>query len=65
MRDWDLKARQEVSVGEFDVIMTNPPFGQKLEVTERTTLAQYDLGSKWRKVKGGDGYEKTDKVADS
>lgn len=45
--------------------MTNPPFGQKLEVTERTTLAQYDLGSKWRKVKGGDGYEKTDKVADS
>lgn len=65
MRDWGLKARQEVSVGEFDVIMTNPPFGQKLKVTERTTLAQYDLGSKWRKAKGGVGYEKTDKVADS
>ncbi len=65
MRDWGLKARQEVSVGEFDVIMTNPPFGQKLKVTERTTLVQYDLGSKWRKAKGGVGYEKTDKVADS
>lgn len=65
MSEWGLKTRQEVSVGEFDVIMTNPPFGQKLKISERTTLAQYDLGMKWKKVRGSADYVMTDKVADS
>ncbi|MGQ4598143.1 N-6 DNA methylase [Nocardia sp. R6R-6] len=65
MVEWELKARQEVSVGEFDIIMTNPPFGQKLKVTERSTLTQYDLGQKWKKVRGSSQYEMTDKTADS
>lgn len=65
MTDWELKTRQEVSVGEFDVIMTNPPFGKKLKVTERSTLAQYDLAQKWKKDRSTSLYEMTDKTADS
>lgn len=65
MNEWDLKARQEVAVGEFDVIMTNPPFGKKLKVTERSTLAPYDLAQKWKKLRGSSLYEMTDKTADS
>lgn len=65
MDEWDLKARQEVAVGEFDVIMTNPPFGQKLKITEQNVLQPYDLGQKWRKVRGSSLYEMTDKTAPS
>lgn len=65
MSEWDLKARQEVAVGEFDVVMTNPPFGRKLKVTETNTLTPYDLGQKWKKVRGSSLYEMTDRVADS
>lgn len=63
--DWDLKTRQEVAVGGFDVIMTNPPFGKKLKVTEGSTLVQYDLAQKWKKNRITSLYEMTDKTADS
>lgn len=63
--EWDPKARQEVAIGEFDVIMTNPPFGKKLKLTDRNTLAPYDLGQKWKKIRGSALYEMTDKTADS
>ncbi|MCA4749586.1 N-6 DNA methylase [Mycobacteroides abscessus] len=65
MSQWETKTRQEVAVGEFDVIMTNPPFGQKLKVTERNVLDQYDLGQKWKKTRGSSLYDMTDKAADS
>jgi putative N-6 DNA methylase len=65
MEEWGLKTRQEVSVGEFDVIMANPPFGKKLKITDRTTLAQYDLGKRWKKVRGTSEYVITDKVVDA
>ncbi|WP_418344863.1 N-6 DNA methylase [Rhodococcus pyridinivorans] len=65
MKDWSLKTRQEVSLGEFDVIMTNPPFGKKLKIDERHILTPYDLGQKWKKVRGTSLYEMTDKLADS
>lgn len=45
---WSAKARQEVVPGKFDVIVTNPPFGQKLKVSEAETLRQYDLGHAWK-----------------
>jgi type I restriction enzyme M protein len=62
--DWALKTRQEVAFGEFDVIMTNPPFGKKLKVTEQSILSQYSLGHRWRKIRGSDDYEQTPAVSD-
>ena len=58
-------ARNEVGVGEFDVIMTNPPFGKKLKINERGTLNQYDLGHKWKKKPKSSEWERTNRVLDS
>ena len=33
--------------GQFDVVLTNPPFGAKIAVTDHNILRRYDLGSSW------------------
>lgn len=33
----------------FSLVMTNPPFGEKGQVTDKKILAQFDLGHKWKK----------------
>lgn len=65
MKEWEPKTRQEIAVGEFNVIMTNPPFGKKLKVTETNTLKTYDLGQKWKKIRNTSRFEMTDKTADA
>ena len=39
------------SIGFFDVIVTNPPFGRKIPIRDRHILEQFDLGHRWRKKK--------------
>ena len=39
--------------GQFDVILTNPPFGARIAVEDRGVLKRYELAYKWRKT--GDG----------
>lgn len=41
------------TLGYFDVIATNPPFGAKLPVRDPETLTQYELAHVWRKTDGG------------
>jgi type I restriction enzyme M protein len=41
------KAQNEVGLGSFDVVVTNPPFGTKIPIREREILEQYDLARKW------------------
>lgn len=45
---------------EFDVILTNPPFGSKIKVNHEHILKKYDLGHEW-KFKDGE-WEKTNKT---
>lgn len=35
------------SIGFFDVIITNPPFGSKINITSEYVLSQYDIGFGW------------------
>ncbi|MGV0360013.1 N-6 DNA methylase [Corynebacterium mastitidis] len=65
MSEWSPKTRQEVAVGEFDAIMTNPPFGKKLKITESGILEHYDLAQKWTKARGSDLYEMSSKALDA
>lgn len=37
---------------EFDVVLTNPPYGTKIKIPEETA-AQFDLGHKWQQDKSG------------
>lgn len=47
--------------GQFDVVLTNPPFGTKGRVDDPAILARYDLGHAWAKS-GTGGWERTDRL---
>lgn len=49
------KAPDEIPLGKkIDVLMTNPPFGSDILVTERHILEQYDLAHYWTQNDEGD-----------
>ncbi|HAA32310.1 MAG TPA: N-6 DNA methylase, partial [Cyanobacteria bacterium UBA8553] len=41
------KLPEEVSPLNADFILTNPPFGTKIKITDKSILRQYSLGHKW------------------
>lgn len=43
--------RNAASIGFFDVIVTNPPFGAKIPIKDEHILEQYDLGHIWERNK--------------
>lgn len=45
---WGSKTRNGVQTNEFDVVITNPPFGKKLAIDSESILKTYDLGHKWK-----------------
>lgn len=49
--EWGHATRDKIKLGQFDVILTNPPFGAKIPVKGVATLSQYALGHKWSKDK--------------
>ena len=61
--NWSDKTRQKVHMGDFDIVLTNPPFGSKIPVTGEDKLKQYDLAHKWKNKKGTNEWEKG-KLAD-
>lgn len=38
---------EEISPLDADFILTNPPFGAKIKITDKSILHQYSLGHKW------------------
>lgn len=50
-------ANETIRLGSVDVVMTNPPFGSDIPVTERTILEQYELARRWERQ--GDGFVMT------
>ena len=44
--------------GQFDYVLTNPPFGAKIPVDDPTVLREFDLGHKW--LKSGDAWIRGD-----
>lgn len=61
--NWSDKTRQKVHMGDFDIVLTNPPFGSKIPVTGEDKLKQFDLAHKWKNKKGTNEWEKG-KLAD-
>jgi type I restriction enzyme M protein len=53
-RAWSAQASET-----FDVILTNPPFGAKIGITDRSVLAGYDLGHEWSESRDGAGGKPT------
>jgi len=57
--DWSAIAQERIVPGTFDIVLTNPPFGAKIPIRGQQTLAQYDLGYKWKRNKETGEMEKT------
>lgn len=43
----------EISPLEADFVLTNPPFGNKIKITDKAILSQYALGYKWSQTETG------------
>ena len=56
--NWNDKTRQKIHMGDFSVVLTNPPFGSKIPVTGEDKLKQYELAHKWTNKKGTNDWEK-------
>ena len=56
--NWDNRAKTDIPFGEFDIVITNPPFGKKLSIDSEDTLKNYELGHKWTLNMGSDTFEK-------
>jgi len=52
------------SIGFFNVIVTNPPFGSKIPINDPQILEQFDLGHIWNKDEKGNWF-KTDRLQSS
>lgn len=53
-------ANEYIPLGSVDVIMTNPPFGSDIPITEPTILQQYELARRWERQ--GDGFVITNAI---
>jgi len=58
--EWQDKTRQNISLGQFDVLLTNPPFGKDIKIIGEDKLKQYDLAYQWKKE--NNNYIKTNKL---
>ena len=50
-KNWNKKTNEFVKLTNFDLILTNPPFGAKIPVIGDELLQQYELGHIWAKQK--------------
>ena len=55
--NWKSQARENVVLGSFDAVVTNPPFGNKMKVIEPSILQSYRLGHKWKYNKSEEEFE--------
>jgi type I restriction enzyme M protein len=51
-------ANELVRLGTIDVVMTNPPFGSDIPITDPNILRQYDLACTWERTPDG-GFRNT------
>lgn len=56
--------RNHKSLGHFDIIVTNPPFGSKIPIKDQQILEQFEIAYIWNKDKNGNWF-KTDRLQSS
>jgi len=62
--EWHPVMRDKIGLGQFDVVLTNPPFGKKIVVKGAPTLSQFDLGYKWKRDKESELLKKSSTLHD-
>ncbi|MEM4218113.1 MAG: N-6 DNA methylase [Candidatus Methanomethylicaceae archaeon] len=56
--------RKKIRLASFDVVLTNPPFGQKIVIKGDKLLSQFDLAHKWTYNKTTKRWERTTTLRD-
>ena len=51
---WTTKIREKIKDDNFDIVLTNPPFGARISIEDKEILKNYKLGHKWNKTKQGE-----------
>lgn len=61
-KKWKQETNNNIQLGTFDLILTNPPFGAKIPVVGANLLRQYELGYYWKN--GTNNWNLTNKLRD-
>ena len=46
-------AKRSIPLGSMDVVLTNPPFGADIPITDPAVLKPFELAKKWERLKDG------------
>jgi type I restriction enzyme M protein len=60
--NWKTITQESIQLGHFDIVVTNPPFGQKLKIDDSSILKKYSLGHKWTQTKKDGVFVKSNQV---
>jgi type I restriction enzyme M protein len=63
--EWNSVTQSKIQLGQFDVVLTNPPFGAKIPIKGSAMLSQFDLGFKWERNRESKEFAKTAILTDS
>ncbi|MCT7981771.1 N-6 DNA methylase [Laspinema sp. A4] len=55
----------QTQAGEFDIVLTNPPFGSRIVAASPQVQATFELGYRWRLEKNSQSFEKLPKLQPS
>jgi type I restriction enzyme M protein len=58
------RAKKEIPLDSMDVVLTNPPFGSDIPITDRNILNQFELAYVWERTED-DNFRKTGKLQGS
>lgn len=59
LEDWPVDLRDKTQVGRVDVLLTNPPFGEKCKIDDKRVLKSFDLAHRWTYDHGNDRWMMT------
>ncbi len=62
LEHWPESVLDLITPGEVDIVLTNPPFGEKCRIDDKRILRSFDLGHKWIYDKDHDNWVKSDEV---
>lgn len=65
MSQWKSEIKSVVEPSSFDIVLTNPPFGKKIPIKEKSILETYDLGFKWKQNRDTGVWTKSTTLATS
>lgn len=56
-----VSVRNSITDESYDIVITNPPFGTRIQVTNQEVLRHYQLGHKWRRIRS-EGWHRSGQV---